>query len=309
LPTRRSFLTGSLSSLGWLAAGGAAAWFLKDRVFWPTPTTVEGPDSSGWLPFAAPARSLVTVTVGLNGAPVAALVDSGAQYTVVDRAFAEARRLETTLAPPLVAYGVGGGAQVGQGVTADLQVGALSVAGLKAATLNLGPITRAAGVNVPLILGQDLLSALAVDIDFPRRRVALRRPESVSLPEDAVSVPARRAGRAVHVQAAVEGRPIELLFDTGASGALSLTEAKAAELGLADRPSRRGSSVVLGGVAEARIIIAADLAFAGRVLEEVEVYLFPAPPVPGFPAGLLGVGAFRGDRIVLDCGRGRLSIV
>lgn len=309
MPTRRSFLSSAVSTLSLIAVGGAGAWLLKEHVLWPAPAGVEGPDASGWLPFAAPARTLPTLPVGVGGETVLALIDSGAQYSVVDRAFADARGLQTTLAPPLVAVGLGGGAQVGRGVSLDLDMGALTVRGLKAATLELGPIVRAAGVDLPLILGQDLLGALAVDLDFPRRRAALRRPESVSLPVDAVTAPARRAGRAVHVQAVVEGAQVELLVDTGASGALSLTLATAEELGLSARPGYSRPSIVLGGTTQARVITAESLGFAGRVIEDVEVYLFQAPPIPGFPQGLLGVEALSDSRAVLDCGRGRLHLI
>jgi predicted aspartyl protease len=310
LPTRRSFLSSGLSSLGWLAAGGAGAWYLRDRVFWPTPdaASLGGPDSSGWLPFAAPRQRLVTIGVTVNGEPVTALLDSGAQYSVVDRAWAEKRGLQSALAPPMVAYGAGGGAQLGRGASVHLTVGALTLSDLKVAILELGPIVRASGVAMPLILGQDLLSVLVADIDFPGRRVALRRPETVEIPNDGVVAPARREGRALHVEVALEGTPLDVLVDTGASGALALTAPTAETLGLSGRPARTDSSIVLGGVAQARVITAETLRVAEATLRDVDVYVFDAPPIPGFPKGLLGLGAFRGARIQLDCGRGRLHI-
>lgn len=311
MPTRRSFLGSSLSSLAWLGAAGGGAWLLRDRVFWPSlsQAAVAGPGSSGWLPFAARRASLVTLEVAVGGEPVVALLDSGAQYSVIDEAWAEARALPAVLAPPLVAYGVGGGPQLGRGASVDVTVGALTLSQLKLARLELGPIVKASGVDIPLILGQDVLAALVADIDFPRRRVALRRPASVVLPDGAVAAPTRKDGRALHARVLLEGAPLEVLVDTGASGALALTTATAEAAGLAGRPARPGNSIVLGGVAEARVVTAESLSFAGERLEDVDVYIFPAPPIPGFPPGLLGVEALRSARAFLDCGQGRLHLL
>ena len=73
---------------------------------------------------------------------------------VIDRALVEALGLTTFFDMPLVAYGVGGQPQVGRGVTLDLTIGSLAVAGLRTAILDLGPLAEAAGLGAPLVLGQ-----------------------------------------------------------------------------------------------------------------------------------------------------------
>lgn len=311
--TRRSFLRSSLRSAAWLAGGAGAAWLLRDQVFWPAPdaASIEGGASSGWLPFVAPrGLRLVTVEVGLNGRAVTALLDSGAQYSVVDRAFAEAAGLRDWLAPPLVAYGVGGQPQLGQGVRLDLTLGDMRLNGLRAASLALGPLAQAVGSPVPLILGQDVLQALVADIDFPLRRVAFRRGKGYAPPEPAVPADARRVGRALHAQVTVEGAPLEVLVDTGSSAALALSTETARAAGLLDgRPVRANRSVVLGGVVEGGAVRVETLSFGGQVLRDAEMQLFRPVAAPGFPKGLLGVEALRRRRAILDLAGGRLHLM
>ena len=61
---------------------------------------------------------------------------------------------------PMVAYGVGGQAQVGRGATLDVAIGGpqgVRLEGLRAAILGLGPLASDKGLGAPLILGQDVL--------------------------------------------------------------------------------------------------------------------------------------------------------
>ena len=54
-----------------------------------------------------------------------------------------------------------------------------------------------------------------------------------------------------------------------------------------------------------------SLSVAGaRPLRDVAVQVFPTPNALGqVPDALLGVGAFLGDRVLLDLGRGELAFV
>ena len=66
---------------------------------------------------------------------------------------------------------------------------------------------------------------------------------------------------------------------------------------------------VLGGVAMGRMVTVSTLAFGGEVMRDVQVQIYQRQPMPGFPSGLLGVGALRRFRAVLDHGRGQLHLV
>lgn len=304
--TRRSLL----KSLAGLAAVGGGAWLVREHVLWPEPPVqFSGPDS-GWLPFTTRFQSAVTVRAMLNGVRVNALVDSGAQYSVVDRAFAERLNLPASLAPPLLAYGAGGNPQVGRGAAVDVSVGALRLPALKAAVLNLGPISQEAGLSAPLILGQDVLHELVADIDFPGRRMRFLPQQGFVVPENAVETPSRRRGRALFVEVTVEGERFEVMLDTGASFALGLTDKAADAAGLlAGRKITPSRSVVLGGVAAGGVVTLDTIRFGEIELRKSPVHIFPGQPLPGFPDGLLGFGALAPYRALLDHGHGRLLLI
>lgn len=307
LPTRRSFL----SQLGLLAAGAGAIWWFRDNILWPSPGVAfeSEAQSTGWLPFGRRRGGLVIVEAAVNGSPVNALIDSGAQYSVVDRALADRLALASPLDPPMIAYGAGGNPQVGRGARADIRIGDVTLSGLAAAVLELGPISQMAGLQVPLILGQDVLNRLTADIDFPNRRVRLHTPGAFPLPPEAMAAPVRREGRALLASVVLEGEPLDVIVDTGASGALALSRTVAQTMGLLDgREVRPGSSIVLGGVAQGGVVQASSLQFGGLALEDVDVQIFPLPALPGFPRGLLGLEVLRPYRAILDLAEGTLHL-
>jgi predicted aspartyl protease len=287
---------------------GGGAWLARDRVLWPTPRPQFGAPVGPWLPFIGPDQPLVTVLAGIGGVMVHALIDSGAQYTSVDRSLIERFALASGPSLPMVALGVGGAAQVAKGVTLDVELGGLRIPRLRAAALDLGVVSQALGLEVPLIIGFDVLSAVAAEIDFPRRRLRLADPKAAGLPAGGLAAPVRRAGRALLAQVRIEGRPLEVLVDTGATGLVGLSADAAQAVGLVAEGAREGRSVVLGGVAVSHVVSADRFAFAGQEFRDVDIHIIQLPNVPGFPKGLLGVDALRHRRVVIDAGAGSMRL-
>lgn len=304
---RRSLLirTAALASV----LGGA--WWARDHLLWPKPAlafAVGG--ATPWIPYArrGPAP---TVMVRLGGREVAALIDTGAQYSVIHRAlFAELPDAGRSLFDmPLVAYGVGGGAQVGRGTALDIELAGLTVRGLRAAILDLGPLASAQGLSTPLILGQDLLGEAVLALDSARRHTRLVSREAFVRPPDLAEVTVRRAGRALTAEVTVEGALVEAVVDTGASALLGLNRETAARVGLLDgRPRTSGVHLVLGGSARTAIVEARTVTFADQLYRRVPVGVFDQPPLPNFPGGLVGMEAFAGRRAAIDLGAGTLHV-
>lgn len=303
--SRRSLLT----NLVVLGAGVGAAWLLRERVLWsaPQPSFASG-GSTGWLRFASPRAGVPTVAAELAGRRINALIDSGAQYSAIDRAFSAELGLNETFAP-LVAVGISGQPQLGRGVSADVAIGGLTLNGLKAVVLDLGPITGPRGLSAPLVLGQDVLRELIADIDYPRRGVLLASAEAHGLPPTARPVAARAEGRALAVEVTVGATVLEVVVDTGASVVLALTRELAEELGLlAGQTHRMTSSIVLGGAVSSRVVTAPAVTFAGRTWRNASVMIVDGPRPPGFPKGLLGSGALEPYRAILDIGGATLHL-
>lgn len=304
---RRSLLTRTAG----LASVLGGAWWAREHLLWPDPALAfASGGATPWMPYARPGVA-PTVAVRLGGRQVAALIDTGAQYSVIDRALhAELPDAGRSLFDmPLVAYGVGGGAQVGRGTTLDIELAGLKVSGLRAAILDLGPLASGRGLRTPLILGQDVLGEAVLALDPARRHTRLVSREAFSRPPDLGEVPVRRAGRALTADVTVEGSLVEAVVDTGASSLLGLSRETATAAGLLDgRPQTSGVNLVLGGAARTAIVEARTVTFADHLYRRVPVGVFDQPPLPNFPGGLVGMEAFAGRRVALDLGAGTLHV-
>lgn len=308
LISRRSFF----SQVAVLALGAAGVWWLRDNVIWPAPkiSFTGGKPSSGWLSFSPNLPRVVILDAQLNGRPVRALLDSGAQSSVVDRTLAQRLALPQSPIAPVVAFGVSGGPQIGRSAAMDVSVGDLQLAGLRAAVLDLASISAASGRPFQLILGQDVLRLVVADIDFPGSRVAFHDPSTHTPPPEARPSPSRTDGRELLVPIEVEGRPIEVVLDTGASGALALSPTSAETLALLDgRDVRAAPSITFGGVAQDRVVRAEVVTFAGVNVPDVEVHIYQPARGARVPAGLLGAEVLERFRVIIDLGRGRLHVI
>ena len=306
LITRRTLLT----QAAFLALGAGVAIVLRDHVLWPPPR-LDFTRAGAWARFTGPGRDpLAVIDIELAGIRTRALIDTGAQVSVIDRAYAQARGLDSGFGPPMVAYGVGGGAQVVRGVRVDMALAGLTVAGLTMAAADLGPVAGPQGLGTPVIIGQDVLVRTIADIDFLRRRIAFRPPEGYVRPAGAVAAPVRRNGRSLLAHVVVEGHPLDVVVDTGANGFLALTRQTAERSGLLDgRPLRPSESIVLGGVHQGFYMTVRRLGFGAREWLNIPAHVFPAPPTPGFPAGLLGVEVFGTGRAIFDIQAGRMDLL
>jgi predicted aspartyl protease len=305
--TRRGLLT----QAGVLALG--AAGFVALRGFLPgAPPQVTWAAAPGgeWISMPGERRRLVIIGAQVNGERVGALVDSGAQLSVLDRGLADRLGLLEGPAAPVVAMGLSGGPQLGSSAAIDLDVGTLRAEGIRAAVLDLGAVARVAGLPFQLIIGRDLLRQVILDLDLPRRRVAFRDPASFTIPEGAQAVGRSGAAGAIYVDVAVEGSaPLAVLVDTGASSALALSTESAQRMGLLDdRPVRTAPSVTMGGVTHDRVVRARWMELSGLRFEDVRVQIYNAHPAAPLPDGLLGAEVLGRYRAILDHRAGTLHL-
>ena len=303
---RRDFLV----RLGLIGATVAGGWWLRDNVLWRKPE-ISLPPELEWLSFAERRTSVPTVEVMLGDRPIRALIDSGAQYSVIDRALLAEIGAPETFDMPIVAYGVGGQAQVGKGVTLDVTVGGTKIVHLRTAILALGPLASSAGLGTSLILGQDVLGELMLDLDVERRRLRFlpkdAHPETTDWPENVAAVDVRRDGGALRTTVTVEGATVDAVIDTGSSAIIALSRSTATAAGLLDERERRdGTSIVLVCSMASTLVQARTMTFADQLYERAEAAVYADVALPGFPDALIGMEAFAGRRAVLDLGGGRM---
>lgn len=305
MKTRRSLLGG----LALLGAGGAGAWFLREEYFWPTATLEAGSNDSGELTLLETPTRLPIVMTGVNGQAVAALIDTGAQATSIDRSLAEALGLEPAFAPPLVALGAGGHRQVAEGVDLTLELGEMVFSAVRAAVVEIGPLAEAEMGAVKLVIGQDVLQTVIIDLDFAARTARLRDRAGAGVPAGLTTIPARERGRGLEARIRVEETVLDLLVDTGSTAGVSLSETTAENAGLLDgRGAEQSRRIVLGGVSSGRIVQARSLTVAGRALGESPVHIYADQAAPGFPRGLIGLEILGRERVWVDLAGGRLAV-
>jgi len=302
--SRRSLLR----QLALLGVGLGAAWWLRERYLYPTPQVAfaGGRSDTGWLRLPGPG-GLIELTAHVHGIPIPVVVDSGAQFSAIDRRLAA--RLGLKEAPiPFLAFGVSGEPSLTHTVGVDLDIGSLQVRGMRAATLELLTLSGVIRRPFAMLIGRDVLRALTLEADWPNGRARLVKPAAFRPPAGAQVAVTRKAGGALMAPVTIEGaRPIELMVDTGATSEIALSEKTAQALGLlTGRHVTTSRSVSLGGVSEDRVLRAATVEFAGRLLKDVEVQVFTPSMRGPLPDGLLGVGLLKQFRTAMDLETGVL---
>jgi hypothetical protein len=268
-----------------------------------------GSRDSGPIGFDLYAGTRIYIPATVNGTATEVLLDSGAEMTVLDLAFAESLGLE--LEGDVAAVGTGGvgEARFARGVTLDL--GGIAFVDRTVAVIDLAAIGQALGRPLPVILGKDAFNALVVDIDFPARRLTFHEPQAYVPLEGATELALVSSGaiRAVHVS--IEGRPPVLVdFDTGNGGALILYPAYAEAEGLLDgRPATTVMSGAVGGVRESGLATVRSLEIGGFEVRDIPTVFPPAGPSAvdaDRTAGNIGMGVLGRFRLVTDFANNRL---
>jgi predicted aspartyl protease len=304
--TRRALLT----RLGLLAAAGGAVFLLRDRIPWPPlRPRFAGGRPTPWLPLP-PRGGLAEIDVAVNGTPLRAVVDTGAQFSAIDRATAERLNLPRTVAAPILAYGVTGSPTLTHTVNLDLALPGLQVDGIHAAALDLAAIAQATDRDFQLLIGRDVLDEVVFEIDFPRSRARFAPAGRLVRPGSAFVIPIVRRGGAPMVEVKLDGHPLHLLLDTGASGSIALTEDAAREAGLLapGRPVREARSVGLGGLSLDRVVRSRTLSVGPIDARAADIQIYaPGAHAPA-PTGLLGAGFLRQFHTVVDLPADRFHI-
>src|SRR5690606_28032272 len=124
-------------------------------------------------------------------------------------------------------------------------------------------------------LGQDLLGEAVLELDMNRRRSRLVDPDGYVVSPALRPVPVKRSGTALTAEVTVESAVMRAVIDTGFSSLIALSQGAAEAAGLLDgRAETAGSSIVLGGVARARVIKAKTVTFGDDLWRGVATPVF-----------------------------------
>jgi len=231
-----------------------------------------GRSSSGRLPLGLDANLHLRIDVLVNGTAVPAILDSGVSRSVLDRGLVQSLGLLTK--PGFR------GASVTDDVHGDLveglrvDVGALTIAGITGAVLDLSRFATVGDPPVHLLLGREVFQSTLVDLDLPGRHVEFfsrdanqTHPGAVLLPLHANS----RGGR--HLPVSINGGvPVEASFDLGCGAPLLMSPDFAAQSNLLEnRAVSTAASLGAEGMVISRVTSLRSLHLGPVRLDDVPV--------------------------------------
>jgi len=130
------------------------------------------------------------------------------------------------------------------------------------------------------LLGGTFLADYVVELDFPHRHVRFLDPDRVEVPkevhaENEAVVPLRVVGNRLIAEVQLDGKPVDVMVDTGAPGTMLLSGKSASKAGF-DRPAlaRMQTGGVLGAT-ESELVEAETLALGPFVWKSVPLERLP----------------------------------
>ena len=219
----------------------------------------------------------------VNGTPTEALLDSAAEMTIVDSAYARTLKLALTGAD--VAHGSGGDQATRFADHVTLEAGGVRLGPQTVAVLDLKDVSeRLVHAPVTVVLGRELFDAARLEIDI--NGGTLRRLSRATRPPGVELALAAHAG-IESVPVTVEGNAANADLDLGNGTDVLIGRQFALAHGLL-RPERiveRAAGGGIGGGIEREVIVLARLEIAGRSFENVRATVDPLPT-----AGELNIG-------------------
>lgn len=244
------------------------------------------PEPPSAYPLTLTRGSRILLASRINGHAVTALLDSAAEATLVDRAFA--RRIG--LGPGQAVSGQGSGqssfeARLVEGVT--LEAVGLRLDNQTVAVTDLTDVgRRLLGRRVDVILGREIFDAARLSIDLVRRRIAVV-PASATPPGTRLELVTEHGVETIPVRVE-DGPVVRATFDLGNGSAVLIGRAFAEHAGLlADgRPLGTDRGGGLGGEAARQTLTLRSLEIAGRRFEAVRAAVDPQPSASDLNVGL-----------------------
>lgn len=266
------------------------------------------PDSAArWVPFTLTPGNQIRFTAMLNGKPVNAILDTGLSYSVLSRAYVAKADIKVTQHGNATV--IGGAVPIGWAATQSLALGGLSRRGGEITVADVPALAAGGSEAIDLLVGPDLLSGYALDIDYPARRFRLL--SSGQLPFRGASGPLTTSPTTniYLTNGSIAGHPLHpLVVDTGDGSMLTL--AARAWRRVEPNPPRMTSAVSygLGGKVVTGLAIIPEFDLGDLAARQIEVRV---EDTGGFSdavgaEGRIGTGFLQRYRVLLDPKAGRI---
>ncbi|WP_430425056.1 aspartyl protease family protein [Phenylobacterium sp.] len=263
------------------------------------------------LPFEFYLGSRIYIPATLNGHETHVLLDSGAEATVLDKAYAENIGIKPTAIVPAVGTGGRDVAELASGVT--IRLGEVELRDVTVALIDLKPISAMIGRPLPVILGKEVFNALTVDLDFAGKTIAFQDPARFRPAPGAVRVPVTSVGGIHAIPATIEGGKTVLMdFDLGNGSPLLVFPGHwKAQRMLEGRLSSKSLSGAVGGLKTRDVATVKSLTLAGVTFHDIPA-IFGEDDGSAFgntrTAGNIGMPILSRFRLTTDYANQRLLL-
>lgn len=268
------------------------------------------PDAEArWVPFELTPNNHVKFSLTIDGRPATAILDTGMTDTMVSERFAAA----TGIRPRQRQRGTAIGGQVAIGWAAGprLVIGGLTRSGGRIGIAPMETPPEANVVTADMLIGADILSCCAIDIDYPSRR--FRIIASGRMPFTGFTAPLAHArGRSVWTtELSVAGTRLRpMLVDTGDGTWTSLTRPAWLSTGYRGAPITTTLGYGLGGPSVTEMAVVPGARIAGAETGEIEIRIEDANGYSGRAgfAGRIGNALLMRFRVLFDVRAGRMVL-
>lgn len=235
----------------------------------------------------------IFVPAALAGHAVDALLDSGAEMTLVDTAYAREIGLEATGGDTVQGSGGEAKARFAEGVT--LRVAGKTLTGLTVAILDLSDISKRlnGGVPIRLIVGRELFDSARWTIDIAHGSLA--EVDRNATPPG-IRLPLTSTHGIEAFPASVEGLPPVLaVFDLGNASGVMVGKAYADRVGFTrdGRPQTHEMSGGIGGARERTVVTVSRVDVAGEGFDQLPVTIDDTPSAEDLNIDIGILAAFR----------------
>ncbi|WP_109809259.1 aspartyl protease family protein [Sphingosinithalassobacter portus] len=258
-----------------------------------------------WIPFELTEHNQIVFTMTFAGEAATALLDTGLSDTLVSDRLAAATGLRSSVGEQAAA--IGGDVSLRWAASPALGFGGLSRSGGRIGIASLD----GAGSGIDLLIGSDILSCCALDIDYDARRFRILPSGRLPFRGKSASLHLTPSSRSYVTRGSLAGATLSpMIVDTGDGAAITIARTIWDASDYAAAPTTSTIAFGLGGAIETDVAVISEIEIADVKARQVEVRIEDAR---GFStrigaAGRIGSGFLLGYRVLLDPRAGRIVL-